>query len=567
MFIIRFDRHKQDQKVLMFTQGRQMLNLLERWVIKKKYSYFRMDGTTSINMRQSLIKSFNEDETKFVFLLTTRVGGVGVSLTGANRVIIFDPDWNPCTDIQARERCWRIGQRRDVIIYRLMTSGTVEEKIYHRQIFKQYLSNRILRDPKHQKFVKMNNMRELFTLSDCSETGLYFYDSKVKLNRKNNHKKFDELRKQSSSSTNEKSPGKKLPKIPKKTYDNSDNGNRNKTKLIDWSNVKIEISEERRRELREQVKKICQKQFEKNSCSSSSNAVESLSQSSSHSKVDSSLENPNESLSQNKSTDIQYVIDNRPNGVKVKILSEKKKQQSNSANFEGHQIKYLVKKENYNETTVKNSDTIKKSNKNEDYILSKIFGRSVESVLQHDRIEYNPIPDHSLIEKEAKELAKQAIENLKQQIFSQHSSSSSSSLSTTSSNNRLSSLIKPRLKTLSSNQEKNLSSNNILQERANKFIGQNDSNNLPLPNQFDEYKTLAMDLYQFLRDHNGRVSTDTIVEEFRPRIRNNQSASFRELLINMATIESDCSIQNERKRSVDKYWKLKEEFRLLPSSS
>ena len=73
-----------------------------------------------------------QDESYFVFLLTTRVGGLGVNLTGANRIVIFDPDWNPSTDLQARERAWRIGQKKQVTIYRLLTTGTIEEKIYHR---------------------------------------------------------------------------------------------------------------------------------------------------------------------------------------------------------------------------------------------------------------------------------------------------------------------------------------------------------------------------------------------------------------------------------------------------
>ncbi|KAJ8971307.1 hypothetical protein NQ314_000785 [Rhamnusium bicolor] len=63
------------------------------------------------------------------FLLTTRVGGLGINLTGANRVIIFDPDWNPATDTQARERAWRIGQEKQVTIYRLLSAGTIEEKV------------------------------------------------------------------------------------------------------------------------------------------------------------------------------------------------------------------------------------------------------------------------------------------------------------------------------------------------------------------------------------------------------------------------------------------------------
>ena len=98
--------------------------------------------------------------------MTTRVGGVGVNLTGANRVLIFDPDWNPSTDIQARERAWRIGQTRNVTIYRLLTSGTIEEKIYHRQIFKQFLTNRVLQDPKQRRFFKSNDLHELFRYDD-----------------------------------------------------------------------------------------------------------------------------------------------------------------------------------------------------------------------------------------------------------------------------------------------------------------------------------------------------------------------------------------------------------------
>jgi len=69
-----------------------------------------------------------------VFLLTTRVGGLGVNLTGANRVIIYDPDWNPATDAQARERAWRIGQNKQVTIYRLITAGTIEEKVRNQLI-------------------------------------------------------------------------------------------------------------------------------------------------------------------------------------------------------------------------------------------------------------------------------------------------------------------------------------------------------------------------------------------------------------------------------------------------
>ncbi len=84
-------------------------------------------------------------------------------MIGANKIIIFDPDWNPTNDLQARERAWRIGQTRNVTIYRLLTSGTIEEKIYHRQIFKTFLSNKILKDPRQKRFFKANDMHELFS--------------------------------------------------------------------------------------------------------------------------------------------------------------------------------------------------------------------------------------------------------------------------------------------------------------------------------------------------------------------------------------------------------------------
>ncbi|XP_037074446.1 DNA excision repair protein ERCC-6-like, partial [Pollicipes pollicipes] len=157
---------RQQHKVLLFTQSRQMLCILEAFLVSCDYPFLKMDGTTTVGSRQKLIGRFNSEPDLFVFLLTTRVGGLGVNLTGANRVVIFDPDWNPSTDQQARERAWRIGQQRHVTIYRLLTAGTIEEKIYHRQIFKQFLTNRVLKDPKQQRFFKSNDLHDLFTLTE-----------------------------------------------------------------------------------------------------------------------------------------------------------------------------------------------------------------------------------------------------------------------------------------------------------------------------------------------------------------------------------------------------------------
>ena len=156
---------QQHHRVLLFCQTRQMLDIIERFVVDEGLRYRRMDGTTPIGQRMSLVDEFNRDTSLFVFLLTTKVGGLGINLTGADRVIIYDPDWNPSTDIQARERAWRIGQKRPVTIYRLMTLGTIEEKIYHRQIFKQFLTNKILKDPKQRRFFKTGELRDLFSLA------------------------------------------------------------------------------------------------------------------------------------------------------------------------------------------------------------------------------------------------------------------------------------------------------------------------------------------------------------------------------------------------------------------
>ncbi|KAK9500480.1 hypothetical protein O3M35_001737 [Rhynocoris fuscipes] len=162
---------EQGHRVLLFTQGKKMLLILEEYVKRRGYKHLKLDGQTCISSRQPLIDRFNTDETYFIMLLTTKVGGLGVNLTGANRVVIYDPDWNPATDTQARERAWRIGQRNDVTIYRLITAGTIEEKIYHRQIFKQFLSNKVLKDPRQRRFFKSNDLVELFTLNDGVENG------------------------------------------------------------------------------------------------------------------------------------------------------------------------------------------------------------------------------------------------------------------------------------------------------------------------------------------------------------------------------------------------------------
>lgn len=152
-------------KALLFSQGVQMLDILEYFLRRNNFNFLRMDGSTPIKERQKLVDQFNNDPDIDIFLLTTKVGGLGVNLTGASRVIIYDPDWNPSTDVQARERAWRLGQKKEVAIYRLMTAGTIEEKIYQRQIWKQFLANKVLNDPKQRTNLNVSDLHDLFTLS------------------------------------------------------------------------------------------------------------------------------------------------------------------------------------------------------------------------------------------------------------------------------------------------------------------------------------------------------------------------------------------------------------------
>ena len=116
-------------RALIFTQMTKMLDLLEVFINMHGYTYLRLDGSTKIEQRQKLMERFNSDPKIFIFILSTRSGGIGVNLTGADTVIFYDTDWNPAMDAQAQDRCHRIGQTRPVTIYRLISESTVEENI------------------------------------------------------------------------------------------------------------------------------------------------------------------------------------------------------------------------------------------------------------------------------------------------------------------------------------------------------------------------------------------------------------------------------------------------------
>ena len=133
--------HGQNDKVILFSFSTRLLDILEKFLTRKGYVFSRLDGTTQQRHRQAVVDEFNQSMSLFVFLVSTRAGGVGLNITSANRVVIFDPAWNPAMDLQAQDRSYRIGQRRDVDVYRFLTSGTLEEIVYQRQVYKQQQSN------------------------------------------------------------------------------------------------------------------------------------------------------------------------------------------------------------------------------------------------------------------------------------------------------------------------------------------------------------------------------------------------------------------------------------------
>uniref|UniRef100_A0A1Y1NGS1 SWI/SNF-related matrix-associated actin-dependent regulator of chromatin subfamily A containing DEAD/H box 1 homolog n=1 Tax=Photinus pyralis TaxID=7054 RepID=A0A1Y1NGS1_PHOPY len=117
-------------RVLIFSQYVIMLNVMEEYLTLKNYSYLRLDGSTPVTVRQELIDQFTNDPDIFIFLLSTKAGGLGINLTAADTVIIHDIDFNPYNDKQAEDRCHRMGQLRPVNVYRLISKGTIEEGMW-----------------------------------------------------------------------------------------------------------------------------------------------------------------------------------------------------------------------------------------------------------------------------------------------------------------------------------------------------------------------------------------------------------------------------------------------------
>ncbi|XP_054272165.1 helicase domino isoform X3 [Macrosteles quadrilineatus] len=156
-------------RVLIFTQMTRMLDVLEAFLNFHGHIYLRLDGTTKVDQRQVLMERFNGDKRIFCFILSTRSGGVGVNLTGADTVIFYDSDWNPTMDAQAQDRCHRIGQTRDVHIYRLVSEKTVEENILKKANQKRLLGDLAIEGGNFTTaYFKSSTIQDLFNV-DVSE--------------------------------------------------------------------------------------------------------------------------------------------------------------------------------------------------------------------------------------------------------------------------------------------------------------------------------------------------------------------------------------------------------------
>jgi SWI/SNF-related matrix-associated actin-dependent regulator of chromatin subfamily A member 5 len=142
----------QGSRVLIFCQMTRMLDILEDYLNMRRYLYCRIDGNTSGDDRDAAMIEFNrKNSPKFCFLLSTRAGGLGINLATADTVILYDSDWNPQVDLQAIDRAHRIGQTKEVRVFRFITEGTVEEKIVERADRKLFLDAAVIQQGRIQE--------------------------------------------------------------------------------------------------------------------------------------------------------------------------------------------------------------------------------------------------------------------------------------------------------------------------------------------------------------------------------------------------------------------------------
>lgn len=121
-----------DHRVLIYFQMTKMMDLMEEYLTYRQHIYIRLDGSSKLDDRRDLVHDWQSKPEIFIFLLSTRAGGLGINLTAADTVIFYDSDWNPTIDSQAMDRAHRLGQTRQVTVYRMLTKDTIEERMRDR---------------------------------------------------------------------------------------------------------------------------------------------------------------------------------------------------------------------------------------------------------------------------------------------------------------------------------------------------------------------------------------------------------------------------------------------------
>lgn len=174
-------------RVLLFSQMTKMLDILEDFLNFLGFVYCRMDGSTSASERQHRIKNFSSpDSGIFIFLISTRAGGLGINLPSADTVIIYDPDFNPFVDLQAQSRAHRIGQEKPVIVYQLITKCSVEERILQRSRRKLALENLVMNPCKNETFKELHEIllhgaRNILDEKDIAATSIHYTDEDIEI--------------------------------------------------------------------------------------------------------------------------------------------------------------------------------------------------------------------------------------------------------------------------------------------------------------------------------------------------------------------------------------------------
>ena len=136
-------------KILLFSGYTSMFEMIEKELKKRGISYLKLTGQTKVSERIELVDKFNEDSSVKVFLISLKAGGTGLNLTGADMVIHYDPWWNLSAENQATDRTYRIGQKNNVQVYKLITKNSIEEKIYELQQKKAKLADNMLSNAKN----------------------------------------------------------------------------------------------------------------------------------------------------------------------------------------------------------------------------------------------------------------------------------------------------------------------------------------------------------------------------------------------------------------------------------